>query len=229
MHGRFLRTTYKRDLKKLQRLNQGNKSIHDYYQEMQITMLHYDVQECDEDRMVRFHSGLRREILDIVDYKDYNTTNRLLHLALLAEKELQGRQQAARNTFGTSSTPRSTLGQAKTAPFLARTRTPTPSSSPRVPEVIKSSSSATSTGHAKPIVCHRCHGMGHVMKDCPSQRAYIATDDGGYVVLVMLRMKLHLSLILQLLIMMTPRLKWEMKFWVPLPLQIIEPLLCSMF
>jgi hypothetical protein len=23
--------------------------------------------------------------------------------------------------------------------------------------------------------------MGHVMKDCPSQRAYIATDDGGYV------------------------------------------------
>ena len=23
--------------------------------------------------------------------------------------------------------------------------------------------------------------MGHVMKDCPCQRAYIATDDGGYV------------------------------------------------
>jgi len=65
-----------------------------------------------------------------------------------------------------------------------------PSSSPHVPEVsksivlqapAKSTSSATSTGRAKPIVCHRCHGMGHVMKDCPSQRAYIATDDGGYV------------------------------------------------
>jgi len=157
---------------------------------MQITMLRCDVQECDDDRMVRFHSGLHREILDIVDYKDYNTTNQLLHLALLAEKELQGHQQAARNTFGTSSTPRSTLGQAKTAPFSSRTRTPTPSSSPRVPEVSKStvlqapaqsSSSATSTGRAKPIVCHRCHGMGHVMKDCPSQQAYIVTDDGGYV------------------------------------------------
>ena len=22
--------------------------------------------------------------------------------------------------------------------------------------------------------------MGHVMKDCPSQRAYIVTEDGGY-------------------------------------------------
>jgi len=89
MRGRFLHTTFKRDLKKkLQHLNQGNNSVSDYYQEMQITMLRCGVQECDEDKMIRFHSGLRREIQDIVDYKDYNTTNRLLHLALLAEKEL---------------------------------------------------------------------------------------------------------------------------------------------
>jgi hypothetical protein len=80
---------YKRDLKKkLQRLNQGNNSVNDCYLELQITMIRCDVQECDEDKMIRFHSGLRREIQDIVDYKDYNTTNRLLHLALLAEKEL---------------------------------------------------------------------------------------------------------------------------------------------
>ena len=32
------------------------------------------------------------------------------------------------------------------------------------------------------IVCHRCKGMGHVMKDCPSARAFIAAPDGnGYV------------------------------------------------
>ena len=32
------------------------------------------------------------------------------------------------------------------------------------------------------IVCHRCKGIGHVMKDCPNRRAYIATGDGsGYV------------------------------------------------
>ena len=27
-------------------------------------------------------------------------------------------------------------------------------------------------------MCHRCHGIGHVKKDCPSQRTCIATDDG---------------------------------------------------
>ena len=32
------------------------------------------------------------------------------------------------------------------------------------------------------IVCHHYKGMGHVMKDCPSTRAFIAAPDGnGYV------------------------------------------------
>jgi hypothetical protein len=30
-------------------------------------------------------------------------------------------------------------------------------------------------------MCHRCKGMGHIMKDCPSRSAFIATNDGGYV------------------------------------------------
>jgi hypothetical protein len=28
------------------------------------------------------------------------------------------------------------------------------------------------------IQCHHCLGFGHVQKDCPSQRAYMAIDDG---------------------------------------------------
>ena len=42
----------------------------------------------------------------------------------------------------------------------------------------RGSSSRSSTN----IVCHRCKGMGHVIKDCPSTRAFIAAPDGnGYV------------------------------------------------
>ena len=33
-------------------------------------------------------------------------------------------------------------------------------------------------GHTSGFQCHRCHGIGHVQKDCPSQWAYIATEDG---------------------------------------------------
>ncbi len=39
----------------------------------------------------------------------------------------------------------------------------------------KSASSVASTGR---IQCHRCQGFGHVQKDCPSQRADVASEDG---------------------------------------------------
>ena len=38
-----------------------------------------------------------------------------------------------------------------------------------------------STGYSSAIQCHRCQGLGHVARECPSKRAYIATEDGGYV------------------------------------------------
>jgi hypothetical protein len=44
-----------------------------------------------------------------------------------------------------------------------------------------SSSSTTSTGRISDIKCHRCHGVGHFQRDCPSKKSYIAIDDGGYV------------------------------------------------
>ena len=202
MRNRFIPPDYTRELKKkLQRLNQGSKSVHDYYQELQIAMLRCSIQEDDEDTMIRFYSGLRREIQDLVDYKDYNTTNRLFHFAILAEKELQGRQQVQklRNNFGSTSTSRVPPGQATTFPSTS-TRSAAPSSNTRARsagapqpsrEVSKStvsqdpmprsSSGAATTGRTTGIVCRRCQGIGHVMKDCPSQRAYSATADGGYV------------------------------------------------
>ena len=47
------------------------------------------VVEGPEDSICRFYSGLRREIQDIVDYKEFNTVNQLFQFAMLEEKELQ--------------------------------------------------------------------------------------------------------------------------------------------
>jgi hypothetical protein len=41
-----------------------------------------------------------------VDYKEFNTVNKLFQFAMLAEKELQGHQHRPRTTFGASSTSR---------------------------------------------------------------------------------------------------------------------------
>jgi hypothetical protein len=44
--------------------------------------------EDDESSIVHFYSGLRRDIQDIIDYKQFNTINQLLQFAILVEKEL---------------------------------------------------------------------------------------------------------------------------------------------
>ena len=46
--------------------------------------------EGTEDAICRFYSGLRRDIRDIVDYKEFHTIHQLFQFAMLAE-ELQGR------------------------------------------------------------------------------------------------------------------------------------------
>jgi hypothetical protein len=93
MRSRFVPPSYKRDLgKKLQHLDQGSMSVQEYYQDLQKGMLHCGVVEEDEDKMVHFYGRLNRNIQDIIDYKEYDSIQRLFQLAVLAEKELQGRQ-----------------------------------------------------------------------------------------------------------------------------------------
>ncbi|WVZ58320.1 hypothetical protein U9M48_008601 [Paspalum notatum var. saurae] len=119
----------------------------------------------------------------------------------MGEKELQGRQsRSSRGSVGGSST--FTPRQARTAPSSSfrQPAPPSPSStaprpavtapSSRVPGSNKlkppapttSSSSIASTGRTTTCIrCHKCQGIGHVQKECPSKRAYIATEDGGYI------------------------------------------------
>jgi hypothetical protein len=51
-------------------------------------MIRAGVHEEMEDKFFCLYSGLRTEIQDIVDYKEYNTINRLFQLAMLTEKDL---------------------------------------------------------------------------------------------------------------------------------------------
>jgi hypothetical protein len=57
------------------------------------------------------------------------------------------------------------------APHASETTPPAPRAAGK-----PSSSSTTSTGRTSDIKCHRCHGVGHFQRDCPSQKSYIASD-----------------------------------------------------
>jgi hypothetical protein len=119
---------------------------------------------------------------------------------MLAEKELQGRQPARlKSSFMSchrSMTPSTSRAPATThflttpstsrAPSTSTTPPPAPRASEMTPAAPRaaaklSSLSTTSTGRTSDIKCHRCHGVGHFQRDCPSKKSYIITNDGGYV------------------------------------------------
>jgi hypothetical protein len=150
-----------------------------------------------EDKICRFYGGLRTEIQDIVDYKEYNTVNCLFQLTMLVEKELQGRQLTRlKSSFmprHTSMTPSTSCAPATAhfwrtpstsrAPSTSMTSPPAPralETTPPAPRATAkpSSSSTTSTDRTSDIKCHRCHGVGHFQRDCSSKKSYIAIDDG---------------------------------------------------
>ena len=62
--------------------------MRDCYGELKKGLMCCGIVEGTMDSICHFYSGLRRDIQDIVDYKDFNTVNQLFQLAMLAEKEL---------------------------------------------------------------------------------------------------------------------------------------------
>ena len=100
MRSRFVPSYHARDLlHRLQQFRQGNKSVEEYYQELQTGMLHCGLVETEDAVVARFVGGLNREIQDILAYKEYNSIDHLFHLACKAEQEVQGRRASTRTNF----------------------------------------------------------------------------------------------------------------------------------
>jgi hypothetical protein len=78
MRQRFVPSSYQRYLrKKLQRLDQEDMSVQDYYAELQKGIIRARVYKKTKDKICHFYVGLRTKIQDIIDYKEYNIVNHL--------------------------------------------------------------------------------------------------------------------------------------------------------
>jgi len=65
-------------LLKLQWLHQGNKSVDEYFKDLEIILTKVNMHESDESNIARFVSGLRREIQYVVELYEYITFEKML-------------------------------------------------------------------------------------------------------------------------------------------------------
>jgi hypothetical protein len=153
-------------------------------------MLRCGVVEENEDKMVCLYGGLNRNIWDIIDYKEYDSIQGLFQLAMLAEKELQGRQQSTNKGAAISaprlftSNTRAPSSRAAIVPSNSATRA-SPSSTPgkmtTTPVAPRMTSSSSSTSRSSDIKCHHYQGHGHMQQECLSKHTYVTATDGGYI------------------------------------------------
>jgi len=89
MRTRFVPPHYRKKLLlKLQRLQQGTKSVDDYFKELETILIKIDMHEREESKMAKFVSGLRRKIQDVVELYEYSYLEKLVHLTMKVETQL---------------------------------------------------------------------------------------------------------------------------------------------
>jgi len=90
MRARFVPSYYRRkNLLKLQMLQQGSMCVDEYYKLMESMLLKVGLQfESEKEKVARFVSGLRRDIQDLVELYEYSSLDKVLHLAIKVETQL---------------------------------------------------------------------------------------------------------------------------------------------
>ncbi|KAK8539332.1 hypothetical protein V6N12_042961 [Hibiscus sabdariffa] len=88
MHKRFVPSHYHRELfQKLQSLKQGNRSVEDFFKEMEMAIMQANIIEDHEATMARFLACLNTEITNVVELQHYVELEDMVHMAIKVERQ----------------------------------------------------------------------------------------------------------------------------------------------
>jgi len=80
---------YKELYQMFQSLSQGVKSVCEYFNEMELTMIQTNVEEDKEATITRFMKDLNRDITHIMDLNHYVELDEMVHLVMKVGRQLK--------------------------------------------------------------------------------------------------------------------------------------------
>ena len=196
----FVPSSYPRDLRnRLQVLKQGKRSVDEYFKEMELLLVRAGIREDSESKMAIFLAGLNEEISDLLRCFPTVLCKILLNRPSIQKgkfsKSFVGNLMAVILLLlhGTNSSivlllveaPRSA---AKSFPSNGTSKKEVSSASspanqqrPAANSAAQSvASGAASSTRSREIVCHKCHGRGHIAAQCPSRRTMLLNEKGEW-------------------------------------------------
>ncbi|XP_016732632.1 uncharacterized protein [Gossypium hirsutum] len=179
MRKRFIPSYYHRELhQKLQHLSQGNRSMDDYFKEMEVGMIRANIEEDREATMVRFLAGLNKDIANIVELHHYVEIEEMVHMAVKVEKQLK-RKVPVRGAYPNSSpTPKWSQGSGrKENSIQARDSLSIPKAPKPSGEASKSNNEA-GRNSTRDIKCFKCLERGHIASQCLNRRVMTLKSNG---------------------------------------------------
>ena len=175
MKERFMPPYYKEEIfNKLQRLTQGNKSVEEYVQEMEVILMKVEVEEPPMATMARFLNGLNREIQVVVEMHHYETLEDLIHQATKVEQQLKRRNAYRKSSSSWRDKEKYKRKEVTSAIPQSREKE---SSNGKVTSQFNNDDSSRSTSKK----CFKCLGRGHIVAECPNRRTVMLLENDEYI------------------------------------------------
>ncbi|KAL4388979.1 hypothetical protein GQ457_09G015490 [Hibiscus cannabinus] len=176
MRRRFIPTHYHRELfNKLQNLTQGNRSVEDYYKEMEVAMIRANIDEDREATMARFLAGLDPNIAAIVELQHYVEIEDMVHMAMKVERQLK--KKGTTRAYG-GSTTKWGQGPYKPKPTFSPNEKGGPSRNVKPIAETNKGKGTTMPARSRDVQCFKCLGRGHIASQCPNRNTMLLRDDG---------------------------------------------------
>ncbi|XP_057469634.1 uncharacterized protein LOC130758701 [Actinidia eriantha] len=175
MRKRFVPSHFYRGLyQKLQGLTQGNRSVEDYYKDMEIVMIRANVEEDREATMARFLNGLNQEIANVVELQHYVEIEEMVQKAVKIEQQLKRRGNTRPSSSLQSNSWRSNYPKKEEKAQTSSISKPKPEPSKQE----NHGKTETPNPHNRDIKCFKCQGRGHIASQCPNRRVMVMRDNG---------------------------------------------------